>query len=216
MLAELPLYIREDEAPELYKMSAEDGVEVGPFTVRAAVVLGAPAAVCVVPAAHGAVGAGRAVGGSMEVGPLTVWPACVNGSSVACARCSAAACPPMCRRRCQPPRCALSCLQGAGLQLRGPIAAVFRYPTIVMFAEVGGRGVCAVPPCGGAAGRAVVQCCLAMGRQGGQLGLMPTISHHLSHGRAGLAHKVWPRRSGLEGPAPEGPVQKLQLKGAWL
>ncbi len=34
VLAELPLYIREDEAPELYKMSAEDGVEVGPFTVR--------------------------------------------------------------------------------------------------------------------------------------------------------------------------------------
>ncbi|PRW60867.1 hypothetical protein C2E21_1253 [Chlorella sorokiniana] len=59
VLAELPLYIREDEAPELYKMSAEDGVEVGPFT-------------------------------------------------------------------------------GAGLQLRGPIAAVFRYPTIVMFAEGAG------------------------------------------------------------------------------
>ena len=33
VLAELPLYIREDEAPDLYKMSAEDGVEVGPFTV---------------------------------------------------------------------------------------------------------------------------------------------------------------------------------------
>lgn len=34
VLAELPLYVREQDAPDLYKMSEEDGVEVGPFTVR--------------------------------------------------------------------------------------------------------------------------------------------------------------------------------------
>lgn len=33
VLAELPLYVREQDAPDLYKMSEEDGVEVGPFTV---------------------------------------------------------------------------------------------------------------------------------------------------------------------------------------
>ncbi len=33
MLAELPLYVLEKEAPELYKMTEEDAVEVGPFTV---------------------------------------------------------------------------------------------------------------------------------------------------------------------------------------
>lgn len=33
VLAELPLYVREEQAPELYRMSGEDAVEVGPFTV---------------------------------------------------------------------------------------------------------------------------------------------------------------------------------------
>ncbi|PSC74147.1 hypothetical protein C2E20_2793 [Micractinium conductrix] len=31
VLAELPLYVREAEAPEIYKLTAEDGIEVGPF-----------------------------------------------------------------------------------------------------------------------------------------------------------------------------------------
>ncbi|KAL4855062.1 Fruit protein [Chlorella vulgaris] len=62
VLVELPLYVREEEQPELYKMTAEDGVEVGPFT-------------------------------------------------------------------------------GGGLQLRGPISAVFLFPTIVMFVE--GAGIAA-------------------------------------------------------------------------
>lgn len=36
MLVELPLYVRESEAPELYKASVEDALEVGPFVVSAA------------------------------------------------------------------------------------------------------------------------------------------------------------------------------------
>ena len=35
VLAELALCVREEEAPELYRLSEEDGVEVGPFTVSA-------------------------------------------------------------------------------------------------------------------------------------------------------------------------------------
>ncbi|EFN60149.1 expressed protein [Chlorella variabilis] len=59
VLAELPLVVREEDAPELYKLSADDGVEVGPFV-------------------------------------------------------------------------------GGGLQLRGPVSAVFLFPTVVIFAESAG------------------------------------------------------------------------------
>lgn len=59
VLVELPLYVRESEAPDLYKMTDEDSVEVGPFV-------------------------------------------------------------------------------GVGLNLRGPIAAVFLFPTVVMFVEGAG------------------------------------------------------------------------------
>ncbi|KAL4436125.1 hypothetical protein ABPG77_005573 [Micractinium sp. CCAP 211/92] len=62
VLAELPLYVLEKEAPELYRMTEEDAVEVGPFT-------------------------------------------------------------------------------GGGLPLRGPVAAVFLYPTVVIFCE--GSGIAA-------------------------------------------------------------------------
>jgi hypothetical protein len=33
VLAELPLVVKEDDEPELYKMGPGDGVEVGPFVV---------------------------------------------------------------------------------------------------------------------------------------------------------------------------------------
>ena len=36
VLAELALCVREEEAPELYRLSEEDSVEVGPFTVSSA------------------------------------------------------------------------------------------------------------------------------------------------------------------------------------
>lgn len=32
--AELPLFVLEEEAPDLYKMAADDVVEIGPFVVR--------------------------------------------------------------------------------------------------------------------------------------------------------------------------------------
>lgn len=34
MLVELPLLVQEDAAPELYKASADDALELGPFVVR--------------------------------------------------------------------------------------------------------------------------------------------------------------------------------------
>lgn len=32
--AELPLFVAEDDAPDLYKMAEDDAVEIGPFAVR--------------------------------------------------------------------------------------------------------------------------------------------------------------------------------------
>jgi len=32
--AELPLFVTQDEAPDLYKMAEDDTVEIGPFAVR--------------------------------------------------------------------------------------------------------------------------------------------------------------------------------------
>ena len=35
VLTELPLFVREDEQPDLYKLTEDDGVELGPFEASA-------------------------------------------------------------------------------------------------------------------------------------------------------------------------------------
>ena len=159
VLAELPLLVREGDAPELYRAAAEDALELGPFVVRP----GQPRRVR--PCCRG----GWAGSGAAAPRHRGRWPGAGALCGERCARAGGGCGQPACRAAVRPtgearggaggrgcgacrrlPAHASSgrpaaCAQGSGLALRGPISAVFRYPTVVIFCEVGAGGRCPGP-----------------------------------------------------------------------